>query len=32
MSDRASWNLEPFIGTIGTAPDREAEATLVGAR
>jgi amidase len=30
MSDRASWNLEPFIGTIGTAPDRETEATLVG--
>lgn len=30
MSDRASWKLEPFIGTIGTAPDRETEASLVG--
>ena len=24
------WDLQPFIGTIGTAPDRETEASLVG--
>lgn len=30
MSERASWDLQPFIGTIGNAPDRETEATLVG--
>ncbi len=30
LSDRVSWDLQPFIGTIGTAPDRETEASLVG--
>lgn len=30
LSDKVSWDLEPFIGTIGTTPERETEASLVG--
>jgi amidase len=30
LNERMSWDLRPFIGTIGTSPDRETEATLVG--
>jgi acetamidase/formamidase len=30
LNDHVSWDLKPFIGTIGTAPDRETEASLVG--
>ena len=29
-NERFSWPLAPFIGTIGTAPEREVETTLVG--
>jgi amidase len=30
LDDSVSWDLQPFIGTIGTTPDRETEASLVG--
>lgn len=29
-SDRFTWDLQPFIGTLGCAPEREVESTLVG--
>lgn len=30
LNERVSWDLQPFIGTIGTSPHRETEASLVG--
>jgi amidase len=30
LDDSVSWDLQPFIGTIGTTPDRETEGSLVG--
>lgn len=30
FSDKISWDLQPFIGTIGVAPDREVETSAVG--
>lgn len=29
-SDRFSWDLQPFIGTIGCAPEREVESSIIG--
>ena len=30
LNDKISWDLQPMIGTIGTAPDREVESSAVG--
>lgn len=30
LSEGVSWDLKPFVGTIGTAPERESESTLMG--
>ncbi len=30
FSDKVSWDLEPFIGTIATAPEWEAESSVLG--
>ena len=30
LNDKISWDLAPFIGTIGVAPDREVETSSVG--
>ncbi len=30
FNEKISWNLQPFIGTIGVAPDREVETSAVG--
>ena len=30
FSDKITWDLQPMIGTIGTAPDREVETSAVG--
>ena len=30
LNDKVSWDLAPFIGTIGVAPDREVETSSVG--
>ena len=30
LNDNVSWDLQPMIGTIGVAPDREVETSLVG--
>ena len=30
FSDKITWDLQPFIGTIGVAPEREVETSLVG--
>ena len=30
LNDKVSWDLQPMIGTIGTAPDREVETSAVG--
>ena len=30
FSDKITWDLQPFIGTIGVAPEREVETSVVG--
>ena len=30
FNDKITWNLQPFIGTIGVAPEREVETSAVG--
>lgn len=30
LNDKVSWDLQPMIGTVGTAPDREVETSSVG--
>ena len=30
LNDKVTWDLQPMIGTIGTAPDREVETSAVG--